>query len=79
MLFSADKVEEQLLKVRGWNLKALGVVVNSPGGLPAQSDLICRKLKLFAKRRGIPLYTFAEDVAASGGYFVLCIGSLAVI
>ena len=28
----------------------------------------------FAKNNGVPLYTFAEDVAASGGYWLLCIG-----
>jgi serine protease SohB len=55
--------------------KALAIVVNSPGGLPVQSDIICAKIKSFAHQHHLPLYTFAEDVAASGGYFVLCIGN----
>jgi ClpP class serine protease len=36
--------------------------------------MICDKLRLFCQDRKIPLYTFAEDLAASGGYFFLCIG-----
>jgi ClpP class serine protease len=32
------------------------------------------KIKLFAKQKKIPYYTFAEDVAASGGYWLLCTG-----
>ena len=55
-------------------MKALAVVVNSPGGLPVQSDLICQKLVDYTKKKHIPLYTFAEDYAASGGYFILAIG-----
>jgi ClpP class serine protease len=33
------------------------------------------KVQVFAKRRGIPFYTFAEDLAASGGYWLLCSGT----
>ena len=32
------------------------------------------KVAEFAKERNLPFYTFAEDVAASGGYFILCAG-----
>ena len=50
-------------------MKALAVVVNSPGGLPVQSDLICQKLVDYTKKKHIPLYTFAEDYAAIGWIF----------
>ena len=33
------------------------------------------RIKAFAKNRDMPLYTFAEDIAASGGYWLLCIGT----
>ena len=33
------------------------------------------KVQLFARRRNLPFYTFAEDVAASGGYWLLCSGT----
>lgn len=53
---------------------ALAVVVNSPGGLPVQSQIICEKLKEYSTKHNLKLYTFAKDVAASGGYMVLCGG-----
>ena len=54
---------------------ALAVVVNSPGGLPVQSQIICEKLKEYSTKHNLKLYTFAKDVAASGGYMVLCGGA----
>ena len=49
--------------------------VNSPGGLPVQSEIICNKIKNFAGKNGLKVFTFAHDIAASGGYFVLCVGN----
>eukprot|EP00331_Platyophrya_macrostoma_P004869 CAMPEP_0176416270 /NCGR_PEP_ID=MMETSP0127-20121128/6257_1 /TAXON_ID=938130 /ORGANISM="Platyophrya macrostoma, Strain WH" /LENGTH=276 /DNA_ID=CAMNT_0017796335 /DNA_START=31 /DNA_END=861 /DNA_ORIENTATION=- len=62
-----SKVARSLKNINPKRSKALAVVINSPGGSAAQSELICDKLKHF-------LYTFAEDIAASGGYYILCIG-----
>eukprot|EP00178_Gracilaria_changii_P025884 TRINITY_DN79551_c0_g1_i1.p1 TRINITY_DN79551_c0_g1~~TRINITY_DN79551_c0_g1_i1.p1 ORF type:complete len:154 (-),score=7.71 TRINITY_DN79551_c0_g1_i1:240-701(-) len=53
---------------------ALAVVVNSPGGLPVQSQIITDKLKNYSSKNNLKMYTFARDVAASGGYMVLCGG-----
>ena len=53
---------------------ALAVVVNSPGGLPVQSQIISEKLQNFASKNNLKLYTFARDVAASGGYLILSSG-----
>ena len=39
-----------------------------------QSQIISDKLKEFASKHNLKLYTFAGDVAASGGYMVLCRG-----
>jgi len=50
---------------------ALAVIINSPGGLPVQSQIISEKLRNFATKHNLKLYTFARDVAASGGYLVL--------
>jgi ClpP class serine protease len=33
-----------------------------------------QKLISFAKDKKVPYYTFSEDVAASGGYWLLCTG-----
>ncbi len=53
---------------------ALAVVVNSPGGMPVQSEIIAAKLKDFSAKHNLKLFTFARDVAASGGYMVLSTG-----
>lgn len=53
---------------------ALAVSVNSPGGLPVQSEIISNKILAFARKNNLKLFTFAGDVAASGGYFVLSVG-----
>src|SRR5512143_2280055 len=54
--------------------KAVVIVVNSPGGSPVQSALIARRIRSLAAEHGLPVYAFAEDVAASGGYWLLTAG-----
>lgn len=53
---------------------AVAVVVNSPGGSPVQSQLIHDRIRALATEKSIPVLTFAEDVAASGGYMLLLAG-----
>src|SRR3974377_2213557 len=55
---------------RASNLVAVAVVVNSPGGSAVQSALLCRRIRELAEERRIPVIAFAEDVAASGGYWL---------
>jgi serine protease SohB len=52
------------------NLKAVALAVNSPGGSPAQSSLLCRRIRQLAEEKELPVVAFAEDVAASGGYWL---------
>src|SRR6266849_3711889 len=52
------------------NLKAVALAVNSPGGSPAQSSLLFRRIRQFAEEKDVPVVAFAEDVAASGGYWL---------
>jgi len=47
-------------------------VINSPGGSPAQSHLIMRRIRALADEKKLPVYAFVEDVAASGGYMIAC-------
>ena len=54
---------------------AVAITVNSPGGSPVQCDLIYTRICALAKETGIPVFTFAEDVAASGGYYLLAAGA----
>lgn len=51
--------------------KAVALLINSPGGSPVQSHLIMQRVRALADEKGVPVFAFAEDVAASGGYMVL--------
>jgi len=55
-------------------LKAVALSVNSPGGSPVQSALIAGRIRALAEEKRLPVYAFAEDVAASGGYWLACAG-----
>jgi ClpP class serine protease len=55
-------------------IKAVAFVIDSRGGSPVYSDLMAQKVLNFASKKDAPLYTFAESYAASGGYYLLCIG-----
>src|SRR5258708_13017995 len=52
------------------NLKAVALAINSPGGSPAQSSLLFRRIRQLAEEKDVPVVAFAEDVAASGGYWL---------
>lgn len=51
---------------------AVALIINSPGGSPAQSSLIAARIRRLADAQGIPVHAFVEDVAASGGYWLAC-------
>jgi signal peptide peptidase SppA len=51
-------------------LKAVALAINSPGGSPAQSALLFRRIRQLAAERQVPVIAFTEDVAASGGYWL---------
>jgi len=59
---------------RAANLVAVAIVVNSPGGSAVQSALLFRRIRELADERRIPVIAFAEDVAASGGYWLALAG-----
>jgi len=50
--------------------KAVALVVNSPGGSPAQSSLIAGRIRRIAEEKKLPVTAFVEDLAASGGYYI---------
>jgi serine protease SohB len=52
------------------NLKAVALAINSPGGSPAQSSLLFRRIRQLAQEKDVPVVAFTEDVAASGGYWL---------
>ena len=54
--------------------KNVAISINSPGGSPVQSHLIYSYIKQLAQKNKTKVIIFAEDVAASGGYFIACAG-----
>lgn len=73
---NADSLEKYLQNAfsKTLNPSAVAISINSPGGSPGQSEAIYLRIRELSKESGIPVYTFAEDVAASGGYWILCAG-----
>ncbi len=72
MLATYEKALGRLFTAR--NLKAVALVINSPGGAPVQSALVARRIRDLAAENEIPVIAFCEDVAASGGYWLACAG-----
>ncbi len=56
------------------HLSAVALAVNSPGGSPVQSALLFRRIRQLADEKRVPVFAFAEDVAASGGYWLALAG-----
>lgn len=53
-------------------LKAVALQINSPGGAPTQSGLVAERIRGLADEKNVPVLAFAEDLAASGGYWLAC-------
>lgn len=68
------KVTRELESTRWSSVKALALVVNSPGGSAAQSSILRQRIQNFGLQHGCPVLAFTEDMAASGGYYVLTAG-----
>ncbi|GAA1459424.1 S49 family peptidase [Williamsia maris] len=70
---TADGVEGVLKRAfTGERVKAVVLVINSPGGSPAQSEYIAERVRQLASENGVRVLAFCEDVAASGGYWIAC-------
>src|SRR6478735_2197222 len=63
---------EKAFSMRG--AKAVAIQINSPGGSAVQSMLIYKRIRALAEEKGLKVYVFAEDVAASGGYLLALAG-----
>ena len=70
MLSTVARVLERAFSVR--NARAVALLINSPGGSPAQSHLIHRRIRDLAAEKNLPVLAFIEDVGASGGYMLAC-------
>ncbi|MBI5778814.1 MAG: signal peptide peptidase SppA [Planctomycetes bacterium] len=69
-----DKIQE-LLKLADddIHIKAVILVINSPGGGVTASDIIYRTIKEFKQKHpDKPVLALMQDTAASGGYYISC-------
>lgn len=69
-LDSYEKAIDKLFSNK--RVKAVALVINSPGGSPVQSALIAKRIRDLADDKELPVTAFCEDVAASGGYWLAC-------
>lgn len=74
-LFSAgtspEIVKKQLKQAeKDYNIKAVIIKINSPGGGVTASDEIYNAIEQFKKKTKKPVVAFFSDIAASGGYYV---------
>ncbi len=66
-------VEPVLVRAFGYDqLRAVALLINSPGGSATQSALVADRIRGLADRKGVPVLAFCEDLAASGGYWLAC-------
>jgi signal peptide peptidase SppA len=70
--FSHARVHEAIDKAFKKGKSAVALVLNCPGGSPAQTSLIASQIRALADEKNVPVYCFVEDVAASGGYWLAC-------
>jgi serine protease SohB len=70
MLSNTARALERAFETR--NARAVALIINSPGGSPAQSHLIFRRIRQLAAEKNLPVIAFIEDVGASGGYMLAC-------
>ena len=63
---------ERAFATRG--LRAVALAINSPGGSAVQSALIHKRIRALAAEKDVPVFAFAEDIAASGGYWLALAG-----
>lgn len=68
-----EKGEKEPLKTVA-EFTASAALIESSGGSPSESYALAEKLRRTAKLSNMPLYTFSEQIAASGGYFLLSAG-----
>ncbi len=67
-LYGIARTLERAFRLDG--VEAVALAINSPGGSPVQSTLIHNRIRALAAEHDVRVFAFAEDVAASGGYWL---------
>ena len=61
------------------NVRAVALLINSPGGSAVQSAQIYQRIRDLSHKHDIPVLSFVEDVAASGAYWLACAGDEIIV
>ena len=65
------RIKEELTKAEeDKDVKAIILRINTPGGSVTASDLVYHELKVFKKKRAVPVIAAIMDLGTSGGYYI---------
>lgn len=65
------RIKEELTKAEeDKHVKAIVLRINTPGGSVTASDLVYHELKVFKKKRPVPIIAAIMDLGTSGGYYI---------
>ena len=64
---NATKAIDKTFKTK--RLEAVFLSINCPGGSPVQTELIADYIQQKSEEKNVPVISFVEDVAASGGNY----------
>ncbi|MFZ1746351.1 MAG: signal peptide peptidase SppA [Nitrospirales bacterium] len=65
------RIKEELTKAEeDKHIKAIILRINTPGGSVTASDLVYHELKVFKKKRAVPVIAAIMDLGTSGGYYI---------
>jgi protease IV len=65
------RLKEELTKAEeDEHVKAVVLRINTPGGSVTASDLVYHELKVFKKKRSVPVIAAIMDLGTSGGYYI---------
>lgn len=65
------RIKEELTKAEeDEHVKAIVLRINTPGGSVTASDLVYHELKVFKKKRPVPVIAAIMDLGTSGGYYI---------
>ena len=67
---SLAALEPSIKKAFSRRVRAVCLLINSPGGSAVQSAQIAAYIRHLSQEKKIPVFAFAEDVTASGGYWL---------
>ncbi|GJL57431.1 MAG: signal peptide peptidase SppA [Nitrospirales bacterium] len=65
------RIKEELTKAeKDEHIKAIVLRINTPGGSVTASDLVYHELRVFKKKRHVPVIAAIMDLGTSGGYYI---------